>query len=111
MQSGKMDHTLFESNHRPFDDMVGLVNAVKRTQSSWCWGSNNWIKMNDYCLRWTVQGALFKGHIYLVVNGSDLFDIYFCSNRGNIKHTAQDVYVDVLVETIDSIVERAPQHA
>lgn len=105
-----IDCKLFEKSHRPFDDMRGLVNALQRHQTVWSWGANNWTKMNDYCLRFTVNGHHFRGHIYLVVNGSDLFDVYLTSNRGNIKDTLTDIYLEDLVDVIDKRVEWIPTY-
>lgn len=106
----KIDCKSFVTSHRPFDDMNGLVNAIRRNMIVWSWGANNWTKMNDYSLRFTVNGHHFKGHIYLVVNGSDLFDIYLTSNRGNIKDILTDIYLEDLIDVIDRRIERIPEY-
>ena len=79
----------------------------------WSWGLHNVISfINDkkecYAIKFTVQGRKFKGHIYIVLNGSDLYDIYYCSTHGNIKMIDNDVYCDMLTEIIDNKVEKIP---
>lgn len=66
--------------------------------------------MNDCCLRFRVNGHHHKGHVYLAVNGSDLFDIYLTSVRGNVKTVITDVFIDCLVDVIDNEVERIPAY-
>lgn len=105
-----IDHRAFATTHRPFDDMAGLVNQLRRLQTVWSWGAHAWTRMNDCCLRFTVSGHHHRGHVYLVVNGSDLFDIYLTSNRGTIRHTITDIDVDCLVDVIDEAVERIPAY-
>jgi hypothetical protein len=95
-----------DGNHRSFDDMEGLVGVLRRHQTVWSWGAHAWTKMNDYCLRFKVQGHHHYGHIYLVVNGRDLFDIYLTSLRGTVREHIEDVYLDSLIEVIDDKVER-----
>ena len=72
----------------------------------WSWGSNNLIDLNGKGLRLTVSGHHFKGHIYIVLNGADLFDIYYCSNHGTIKDVHENIYFDQLSEVIDNKIER-----
>jgi len=43
--------------------------------------------------------------VYIVVNGSDLFDVYLTDNKGKIKESLIDVYVEDLINTIDQRVE------
>ena len=93
---------------RKFEDMNGLVNSLRRLNTVWCWGAREWTNMNkDTALRFRVSGAKFKGLVFAVVNGSDLFDIYFTKGSAlEIKHIENDVYIDELVSRIDSVVER-----
>jgi hypothetical protein len=107
MKTGeKIDCAKFTSGFRPFDDMTGFVNAVRRNTIVWSWGASAWTKMNDYCLRFAVNGHHHQGHVYLVVNGLDLFDIYLTSNKGTIKEIITDIYIEDLVEVVDNHVER-----
>lgn len=110
MTHATIDHNSFLATHRPFDDMQGLVNSLRRLQTVWSWGAHGWTRMNSHCLRFMVRGHHHKGHVYLTVNGSDLFDVILTSSRGTIKQTVTDVFVDDLVDTIDTLVERIPAY-
>jgi hypothetical protein len=66
--------------------------------------------MNANCLRFTVNGRHHRGHVYIVVNHSDLFDVYLTSNRGTVKEVLTDIYVDSLVDSIDAKIEYVPEY-
>ena len=71
----------------------------------WSWGVSKLLDLNGKGLRLTVNGHLHKGHVYVVLNGMDLFDIYYTSNRGTIKNLDTDIYFDQLSEVIDNRIE------
>ena len=102
----KIDHNSFTKTHREFYSMQELANVLRRNQKVWSWGAHAWTKMNDYCLRFMVQGHHHHGHVYLAVNGGDLFDVYLTSNRGKIKEIITDIFIEDLVDVIDEKVER-----
>jgi len=63
---------------------------------------------NTRMFRMKVNGHHHKGHVYIFVNGMDLFDVYLTTIRGKIvlKSGAQGLYFDQLVEWIDNKIER-----
>jgi len=61
---------------------------------------------NPKMLRLTVNGHHHKGHVYIFVNGMDLFDVYLTSRQGKIKVIQTDLYFDDLAEWIDEKIER-----
>lgn len=80
----------------------------------WSWGVHRTkivdnIK-NPKMLRLTVSGHHHKGHVYIFVNGMDLFDVYLTSRQGTIKVIQTDLYFDQLAEWIDEKVERIPEY-
>lgn len=101
----QMDVEFFKKGHRPWEDMQEFVNALRKNMISWCWGAEKFTKMNDFCLRFSVNGHLLKGLVYLVVNASDTFDVYYTSKQGKIVDISTDVYLDQIVEVIDNKVE------
>jgi hypothetical protein len=105
MVGEKIDCSTFLKGYRPFEDMQGLVNAMRKNTIVWCWAADKFTKMNDFCLRFAVNGHLHKGHVYVVVNSADLFDLFITSNRGKIKTIINDVYLGDLIDTIDNNVE------
>lgn len=81
----------------------------------WSWGAHNFIVDNTKeprMFRMLVQGHHHKGHVYIFLNGSDLFDVYLTTNRGTIKARTDEmgIYFDQLVEWIDDRVERIPEY-
>ena len=78
---------------------------------SWSWGLNNpLIAVKNKALRFTVQGHHHKGYVYIVLNFMDTFDVYYTSNRNTIKKISNDVYIDVLIDVLDTAIERIPEY-
>lgn len=71
----------------------------------WSWGPQAFTNINDRGLRFKVSGHHHKGHVYLFVNGSDLFDIYLTSLQGSIKETIKDVFIEDLFDILDGKIE------
>ena len=83
----------------------------------WSWGAHNFTvdsTKRTRMFRMNVQGNHHKGHVYIFVNGMDLFDVYLTSTSGIIKHPEKDIikdlYFDQLVEVIDNRIERIPDY-
>lgn len=75
------------------------------------WGFRNaLIMVKNRVYRFTVSGHHHKGHVYIVLNGMDLFDIYYTSNRGTIKKISNDVYIEDLIDTLDIDIERIEKY-
>ena len=72
----------------------------------WSWGVRDFKNYSNKVLRFTVSGHHHKGHVYITVNGNDLYDVYLTSNQGNIRDTYTDIYFDDLVEIIDNRIEK-----
>jgi len=101
----KIDFNSFKKTHCEFYTMQELTNELRRNHKVWSWGTQAWMRMNSHCLRFKVNGHHHKGHVYLVVNGSDYFDIYFTTTHGTIKQIKTDVDISSLVDEIDFRVE------
>lgn len=71
----------------------------------WSWGFNS-PKAIANGLSFKVQGFKFKGSVEVIYNeGTDLFDISFVK-RGKIVEVVEGIYIDQLVNVIDSQVEK-----
>jgi len=92
-----------------------LMNLLRHNLSIfWSWGSHAYtIDNKNDCrmFRMTVSGNLHKGHVYIFVNGSDLFDVYLTTNRGTIKQIKKDLFFDMLVNWIDTNIEKIPEYS
>lgn len=75
----------------------------------WSWGTHA-LRVDNMkrprMFRMMVNGHHHSGHVYIFLNGMDLFDVYLTSSQGKIKDIITDLYFDQLVETIDNKVER-----
>lgn len=94
------------NNYSRFEDMTALVKGLMKNAKVWSWGARGWTSIEGKILKFRVSGHLFKGAVYVGVNGKDLFDIYLTNLRGDIKQEINDVYIDELIDTIDEKVER-----
>lgn len=71
----------------------------------WSWGFNSPTALTNG-LRFKVNGFKFKGIVEVVYNeGTDLFDISFI-RRNKIIDSVEGCYLDMLVNVIDSKVEK-----
>jgi len=84
----------------------------------WSWGvpSTSYkidSKIQTKMLRFTVSGHHHKGHVYIFLNGNDLFDVFLTSNQGTIRDRTEylGLYFDDLVEWIDNKIERLPAYS
>ena len=73
------------------------------------WGFNTPIAINNG-LRFRVNGFKHKGWVEVVYNeGKDLFEVRLIKH-GNIIKEVEDVYVDMLINLIDGMVERTENY-
>ena len=110
----KIEELEFKSGRRfSPETLISQLYAGGRSKV-WSWGFHNPIASQDkkgcFALRFTVKGNLFRGHIYVVLNGLDLYDVYYCSNRGNIKMISEHLYCDNITEVIDEKIEKIPSY-
>lgn len=70
------------------------------------WGFRNGTKMNNGCYRFQVSGFKHKGYVYIVLNGLDLFDIYYTTLASKVKKVVNDIYLEDLIEVLDKDIER-----
>jgi len=65
-------------------------------------------------LKFKVKGHHHKGHVLVVLNGVDLYDVYICSiQKGEmiIKETEVDLYCDQIGYYIDEKVEKIKEYS
>lgn len=90
----------------PFYTMKELVNAMAKNYKVWSWGAHAWTSIEGKFLMFVVNGHHHKGRVFIGVNGLDLFDIYLAKKNGEIIQTIENVYLEDLIDTIDTKVER-----
>lgn len=94
-------------------DLMMLLQDSGRIFMSW--GPHNFTvdkKKGTQMFRMNVQGFHHKGHVYIFLNGLDLFDVYLTTTQGTIKDRTDEmgIYNDQLVDWIDEKVERIPDY-
>lgn len=74
-------------------------------QILWSWGFSD-VRTIKNGIRFHVQGFKLNGTVEIRLNeGSDLFDVSFLEDSGNLKKAVNGIYIDSLVSTIDNEVE------
>jgi len=94
-----------EVGERGFDPEE-LFNNLKRLHTVWCWGPQAWTVHKDKFLRFKSNGFLHRGHVYVILGWNDTFKVILTTLKGKVISIDEEVYVDVLVQTIDRRVER-----
>lgn len=92
-------------------DMNQLCRHMQRDQRCWSWGAHAYRNVNRVCLRFMVNGRHHKGHVYVHLEGNDTFTIYLTNRSGVIKKRIEDVYLEDLIDHIDSEVEYIDAYA
>ena len=115
----KIETDAFHKGHRLFSPVITrnqmiLPNKIK----FWSWGANHFVAdfdkvERDLCwsLRFSVTGRKFRGHVYIVLNGADLYDIYYTTTHGTIKMIDKDIYADQMNEIIDNRIEKIDDYS
>jgi len=70
----------------------------------WSWGAEHFTKHAKF-LMFKVSGKLHKGYVVITLNGKDLFDITLYKSTWAVKSVTNDIYLDMLVETLDLLIE------
>ena len=97
--------TVREQNVNETRQLLGLGGA-----KFWSWGAHAFVNFGNKFLKFKVNGNLHKGHVYICVNGSDLYDVYLTSTQGNIKKEIKDIFFEDLVDRIDEAVEKIDKY-
>ena len=88
-------------------EMAKYILSILRSQPIvvFSWGFHDAHALSNG-LRFAVDGYLHKGKVEVVYNeGADLFVVNTLNADGSIKQQVEDVYLDCLVNVIDSMVE------
>ena len=89
--------------------MAEYILTILRSQLMviFSWGFNSPKRLpDDKGLRFNVEGFKYRGVVEVRYNiGSDLFEVHLSDGT-----KVEDVYLDNLVEVIDSLVEKTPNY-
>lgn len=99
-------------NLNPEELMYVLRADVFRFMS---WGASAFTvdnKKNIRMFRMKVNGHHHKGHVYIFVNGIDMYEVYLTTLQGKIvdKTDSEGLYFDQLADWIDQKIEYIPEY-
>ena len=104
MKAGDIVNPL-EVGQRSFDPKE-LWSNLRRLPTVWCWGASALTVHKDLFLRFKSNGFLHKGHVYIILGWNDTFTVILTSLKGKVISIDEEVYIDMLVSTIDARIER-----
>jgi len=107
----KIDITEIIKSCRVFDPRETMAQLRMDFAKFICWGATKFTVDNmrkPRMLKFYVSGMKHKGHVYIFLNGSDLYDVYLTTTRGTITEISGDMglYFDMLTDWIDDRVEK-----
>lgn len=77
----------------------------------WSWGVSRTVNLLNKGLLLSVNGNLHKGFVLITLDWDDTYTVTFLNKQYNeVKEQKTMVYFDVLVEIIDSEIERIPEY-
>ena len=95
-------------------EMARYIWSILKTQLTiiMSWGINpGSIKVVDLGIQFHVQGFKHTGYVKVALNeGKDLFEISLLSDDGECVKFLDEVYLDMLVDTIDLAIERTEDY-
>jgi hypothetical protein len=104
----KVMHQILTSGHEFDVRELAQVFAPFRSMITMSWGISNRANYGNKALVLKVNGLLHKGYVIISYNaGYDLFNVNIVSTHGNVKASFEQVYLEDLIDLIDSQVEKA----
>jgi hypothetical protein len=95
-------------------EMARYIGSILKTQLTiiMSWGIDlDSIKVVDLGIQFHVQGFKHTGYVKVALNeGKDLFEISLLSDDGECVKFLDEVYLDMLVDTIDQAVEKTEDY-
>jgi hypothetical protein len=106
-----INHEEITKSCRVIDPNETLAQLQMNRRKYICWGATKFTvdnMKNPRMLRFYVTGAKHKGHVYIFVNGADLYDVYVTTTKGTIVEKSNDMglYFDDLTDWIDDRIEK-----
>jgi len=96
---------------RVFDPRETMLQLRMQPMKFMCWGATKFTvdnQKNTKMLRFYVTGRKHTGHVYIFLNGADLYDVYLTTAKGTIKDKSGDMglFFDQLTDWIDDRIEK-----
>ncbi|GHA43530.1 hypothetical protein GCM10007103_25850 [Salinimicrobium marinum] len=72
----------------------------------WSWGVSEIINYNNEGLLLRVKGHHHSGWVFIILQWNDTYRVHYLNQRYNVKDSASEIYFDMLVNEIDTRVEK-----
>lgn len=72
----------------------------------WSWGASKFTNVQDYALRFKVQGHHHKGLVYMTVTYDDMYRIILTDTSNVIKEVLPDMFFDDVFDAMDEKIEK-----
>ena len=113
----KIDYTEIIKSCRVMNPEETMAQLRMNFAKFMCWGATAFTVDNmrkPRMLKFKVSGMKHKGHVYIFVNGMDLYDVYLTTTKGTIVEISEGshggLYFDMLTDWIDDRVEKTERH-
>lgn len=97
---------------REFDpnETLQLLNYGANRVKYWCWGVSQKVNIKNKALLLKVNARRHKSYVLIVLAWDDTYTVHLLSSHGNVLKSFENVYFDILTETIDDEIERIPEY-
>jgi|688.fasta_scaffold610304_2 hypothetical protein len=85
------------------DQLIDLFKANDLITLSW--GAHFYKNLDCKALRFSVEARRHKGHIYILLNVNDTFNVYFTDIKAKINDQAKDIKKENLIDFIDKKIQ------
>ena len=90
---------------REFNANETLLWLKSPIQIYWCWAVTKIYKVDEVGLILKVDGHLHKDFVLITLGWNDTYIVTLLDKEFNIIKTQSEVYVDVLQDTVDGMIE------
>lgn len=96
---------------REFDvnEIHGYIQGTGYIRASWGF-EKPCIVVKNKVYRFTVHGYHHKGYVYVILDWSDTFTIYYTDRNNVVKKKSEMVYIDQLIEVLDVSIEKISEY-
>jgi hypothetical protein len=107
----KIDFDKIAKDCRVFNPNETIAQLQMNWQKFICWGATSFTvddMKEPKMLRFYVTGMKHTGHVYIFLNGADLYEVYLTTSKGKIvdKSGSIGLYFDQLTDWIDDRIEK-----
>lgn len=92
----------FKPGWREFYTIKKFIDETSKNSIVKSWNAKEWTKINESLLSFKVNSKNHNGPIFVAINDSDLFDVWFTNFDGIIIKEIKDVYLFDFIDVINN---------